>query len=84
MRRASLLLAIIAAALGACGKRDDGVVRVSVVGSPDAFEPARGARLGPAAQLIRAAGFRPPGAEIRVGPPEGTGFAAWPITSIAN
>ena len=58
MRRSSLfviLTAALAAALCGCGKRDDGVVRVSVVGSPEAFAATRGARLGPAAQLVRAA-----------------------------
>jgi peptide/nickel transport system substrate-binding protein/oligopeptide transport system substrate-binding protein len=54
MRRAALFLALAALAPGACGKRDDGVVRVSVVGSPEAFAKG-GTRLGPAAQLIRAA-----------------------------
>lgn len=55
MRRAALLLALVSLAPGACGKRDDGIVRVSVVGSPEAFGKGAGARLGPAAQLIRAA-----------------------------
>ncbi|MCA1660661.1 MAG: ABC transporter substrate-binding protein [Novosphingobium sp.] len=55
MRGAVLSLALLAALLAACGRRDDGPVRVSVIGAGEAFAEARGVRLGAAAQLLRAA-----------------------------
>jgi peptide/nickel transport system substrate-binding protein/oligopeptide transport system substrate-binding protein len=55
MRRAPFLICLLAALTGACNRRDDGPVNVSVIGGPDAFAEMRGVRLGPAAQLLRAA-----------------------------
>ena len=49
------ILLVSSLATGACGDRDDGIVNVSVIGSDAAFTQARGVRLGPAAQLLRAA-----------------------------
>ena len=55
MRGAVLSLALLAVVLAACGRRDDGPVTVAVIGEDDAFKEARGVRLGPPAQLLRAA-----------------------------
>ena len=55
MRAAALLLVLTAALPAGCGKRDDGPVAVSVIGSDSAFAESRGVRLSPAAQTLRAA-----------------------------
>jgi len=55
MRRAPALVLLSLALLAACGRRDDGPLDISVIGTPEAFDEARGVRLGTAAQLLRAA-----------------------------
>ena len=55
MRRAPALFCLLALFAGACNRRDDGPVNVSVIGGRDAFAQMRGLRLSPAAQLLRAA-----------------------------
>ena len=55
MRRAPALFCLLALFAGACNRRDDGPVNVSVIGGADAFAQMRGVRLSPAAQLLRAA-----------------------------
>ena len=55
MRRAAYSLALIATLIAGCGKRDDGPISVSVIGGAEAFAEAQGVRMGPAAQLLRAA-----------------------------
>src|SRR6478672_7289234 len=55
MRRAPALFCLIMLLAGGCGRRDDGPVKVSVIGGTDAFAQMRGVRLTPAAQLLRAA-----------------------------
>ena len=54
MRRVALVLAL-ASALAGCGKRDEGLVRVSLLGTPAMLTEARAARLSAPAQLLRAA-----------------------------
>ena len=55
MRGAVCSLALLATLAVGCGKRDDGPIRVAVIGSEEAFAQARGVRLGAAAQLLRGA-----------------------------
>ena len=55
MRRAPALICLLALFAGACNRRDDGPVNVSVIGGRDALTQMRGVRLSPAAQLLRAA-----------------------------
>ena len=55
MRFALVFLITLSGLSAACAKRDEGPVAVSVIGSPDAFAQAKGQRLSPAAQLLRAA-----------------------------
>ena len=55
MRRAPALFCLLALFAGACNRRDDGPVNVSVIGDKDAFVQMRGVRLTAAAQLLRAA-----------------------------
>lgn len=55
MRRAPALICLLALFAGACNRRDDGPIAVSVIGGPDALTQIRGVRLSPAAQLLRAA-----------------------------
>lgn len=55
MRRAPVLICLLALVAGGCNRRDDGPVSVSVIGGQDAFAQMRGVRLSPAAQVLRAA-----------------------------
>ena len=55
MRAAVLCLALLTTLASGCGRRDDGPVTVAVIGNDDAFKESSGVRLGPAAQLLRAA-----------------------------
>jgi ABC-type transport system substrate-binding protein len=55
MRRLRALLCLVIVLASGCGRRSDGPVNISVIGSKDAFVQMRGVRLTAAAQLLRAA-----------------------------
>ncbi|HUQ12946.1 MAG TPA: ABC transporter substrate-binding protein [Novosphingobium sp.] len=53
MRGALPLLVLLA--LAGCDRRDESLVRVALIGTPEAIGETKGVRLSPAAQLVRAA-----------------------------